>query len=290
MNRTDAQRELKRYLLGLFLLDDSHVDLDSLPLGSREFPAIETLISPFADFYPEEVYEDFCIYGVNFDVADLPFEVFLELGAHAMLYHDGFAYAVCPDHPKFDGSIPAPIASQVTVLDYFGRFCEGVGDWGEHFSDTERGLLLDLFGAYPLSFVDLLVNPAVPLSTRKDCLLRTRALFRTIRDREVAGQEPPVNPWMLWDWFCKSVADRGHGYQIPDNSDRAELQALILELLTEFVSYDSEVCQASALHGLGHLRHPGVRDVVQKYIEEHGHECDAQGLKWLEDCKKCDIM
>lgn len=40
-----------------------------------------------------------------------------------------------------------------------------------------------------------------------------------------------------------------------------------------------------ALHGLGHLHHPAVRETVQKFIDTHQGELTEQGLRWVEQCR-----
>lgn len=45
--------------------------------------------------------------------------------------------------------------------------------------------------------------------------------------------------------------------------------------------------QKSALHGLWHLYHPEVGNVVQEFIDANK---SAFSLKWLEQCRDCDVM
>jgi len=42
-----------------------------------------------------------------------------------------------------------------------------------------------------------------------------------------------------------------------------------------------------ALHGLGHLYHPQVHDAVQGFIDTNPA---GVSLKWLEQCRDCNVM
>jgi hypothetical protein len=43
----------------------------------------------------------------------------------------------------------------------------------------------------------------------------------------------------------------------------------MLEALSKILVLDSEECQISALHGLGHLGHAGKRNAIEKYLASH---------------------
>ena len=45
-----------------------------------------------------------------------------------------------------------------------------------------------------------------------------------------------------------------------------------------------------ALHGLGHLHQPAVRETVQKFIDTHQGALTEQGLRWLEQCRDGTVM
>jgi hypothetical protein len=45
-----------------------------------------------------------------------------------------------------------------------------------------------------------------------------------------------------------------------------------------------------ALHGLGHLHHPGVRPLIQKHIDQNKDQFSAEGLRWVEQCRDGTVM
>ena len=48
---------------------------------------------------------------------------------------------------------------------------------------------------------------------------------------------------------------------------------------------DHPACHWSALHGLGHLNHPLVRETVQSYLDSHRDELTAEDVRWLDGCR-----
>jgi hypothetical protein len=55
-----------------------------------------------------------------------------------------------------------------------------------------------------------------------------------------------------------------------DNPD-PKIEEAMLEALSEILVLDSEDCQISALHGLGHLGHEGKKNVIEKYLASHSN-------------------
>jgi len=66
-----------------------------------------------------------------------------------------------------------------------------------------------------------------------------------------------------------------------DSESRALLDAMF-ETLKRILDLPCIEAQRCALHGLGHLHHPGVRNTVQHYIDARKSELD---LAWLERCR-----
>jgi hypothetical protein len=71
-----------------------------------------------------------------------------------------------------------------------------------------------------------------------------------------------------------------------DSESRVLLNAMF-ETLTAILAIPNRSGQESALHGLGHLYHPGVYDTVQRFIDSNptGFE-----LAWLEQCRDCCVL
>ena len=74
-----------------------------------------------------------------------------------------------------------------------------------------------------------------------------------------------------------------------DSNSRALLDAMF-ETLQQILDLPDRRTQGFALHGLGHLHHPGVPGLVQEYIDEHRDEFAEGGLKWVEQCRDGEVM
>jgi len=67
---------------------------------------------------------------------------------------------------------------------------------------------------------------------------------------------------LCYDWHCGNRSrDRG--------GEDLALQSIFFDTLGKVLAIDSWICQGAALHGLGHLRHPQTKDLIQRFIDEH---------------------
>jgi hypothetical protein len=74
-----------------------------------------------------------------------------------------------------------------------------------------------------------------------------------------------------------------------NNESRTLLNAMF-ETLQQILELPDPRTQSAALHGLGHLHHPKVRELVQRYIHAHRKELSSEGLKWIEQCRDGTVM
>ena len=77
--------------------------------------------------------------------------------------------------------------------------------------------------------------------------------------------EQSVAMWwdsLCYEWHCGN-RDRNRG-----GEDRL-MQDVIFEVLSGLLKSDSETCQGAALHGLGHLRHPETKALIDSYLAQH---------------------
>jgi len=74
------------------------------------------------------------------------------------------------------------------------------------------------------------------------------------------------------------------------NNDEKQILDVMLEILCKILQLDDGRCQQYALHGLGHLHHPKVKQVVQDFINKHEQEIDPNRLEWLEQCRDGTVM
>jgi hypothetical protein len=92
--------------------------------------------------------------------------------------------------------------------------------------------------------------------------------------------------YMWWDlilfaFWGKQTYQRklpGKSYQLLSEEDRTLVDAMF-ETLVEILKLDNDTTKSCALHGLGHLHHPGVPAVVQEYIDGHSSGLDPDAIK-----------
>lgn len=103
----------------------------------------------------------------------------------------------------------------------------------------------------------------VPFAAREECVRSMFDLFKLFFAAEPL--ESASNMWwdsLCYDWHCR-IRDRERG------GEDLRMQDVMFETLAVILRLDSEPCQIAALHGLGHLHHPGTAALVHTFIAEH---------------------
>jgi hypothetical protein len=103
----------------------------------------------------------------------------------------------------------------------------------------------------------------VPFAAREECVRSMIDLFRLFF--ATVPLETSSNMWwdsLCYDWHCR-IRDRERG------GEDLRMQDVMFETLAVILRLDSEPCQIAALHGLGHLHHPGTAALVHTFIAEH---------------------
>jgi hypothetical protein len=113
------------------------------------------------------------------------------------------------------------------------------------------------------SAANIIDDPNLPLSSRKDCIESMAVLF----ERLFANEPLDTSVHMWWDslcyaWHCGN-RNRERG------GEDLELQDIFFQTLSKVLAIDSWICQGAALHGLGHLHHPGTKELVNRYLDEN---------------------
>ncbi len=97
---------------------------------------------------------------------------------------------------------------------------------------------------------------------------------------------------MWWDILGHSFwSQYNYSYDLKQLDDESrQILDVVFETLVKILTLDDVRTQSYALHGLGHLRHPKVKEVVQNYIDTHHSDWTDEGLKWLEQCRDGEVM
>ena len=183
------------------------------------------------------------------------------------------------------------------IVRYLTRFCDGFARTAvtitpETLDHAIKGMLNPACYVLQASLWD----DAVPLALRLECI---RSMYSVYANFVAVSTARPVEGafYMWWDFVCsdfwssqtrdKKIASED--YRLLSQSDR-ELADCMFETLKKILALDDDACRGCALHGLGHLKHPGVHAIVQSFIDEHRATLTPDGLKWLESCRDGTVM
>jgi hypothetical protein len=108
----------------------------------------------------------------------------------------------------------------------------------------------------------IIADRDLPLPAREECILSMADLF----SRLFATQpfDSSVQMWwdsLCYDWHCGNRKRERGGEDL-------ELQDIFFQTLAKVLAIDSWICQAAALHGLGHLHHPQTKELIEQFIDE----------------------
>jgi hypothetical protein len=137
-------------------------------------------------------------------------------------------------------------------------------------------------------------DSTVPLSKRLTCISSIYHVFGDYvskHDGEFTSDLSGFDMWwdlVLDEFWLPPRSSRSGEYEISrlDDDSRALLEVMF-ETLTRILGLPDRESEKSALHGLGHLHHPGVRSVVQFFIDA---KHPGFSLKWLEQCRDGDVL
>ena len=101
---------------------------------------------------------------------------------------------------------------------------------------------------------DAVWDTDVPLSLRQKCIRSMGNLFESVFMKNSLGDVA----FMWWDSLRPF-----------DDEPEREMVETILEVLSRIIVMESPVCWCSALHGLGHLNHPGKVALINDFLQTH---------------------
>jgi hypothetical protein len=72
--------------------------------------------------------------------------------------------------------------------------------------------------------------------------------------------------------------------------DEEAIFETLLATLERILAVPNEVSQYSALHGLGHLHHPRVKEIVTEFAKTQARHWPDKDKLWLQQCADGRIM
>jgi hypothetical protein len=150
------------------------------------------------------------------------------------------------------------------VCEYYVRLFREPSFLRERFSKAqlEQGFWAIQSCNLSCSVSQLIWDINLPLATREECIKSMLDLFKRLFAAEPL--ETSVQMWwdsLCYDWHCGNrKRERG--------GEDAAMQDVMFHTLSSLLALDSPVCQGAALHGLGHLHHPGTEELVHQYLKQ----------------------
>lgn len=227
----------------------------------------------------------------SFDISALEYEDFI---LYFFTDPRGDLWDIDPDGREF---VIPEISRPEVIVHHLTKFCVEFKSLADRLplETLDRGIK----GMLSSAFFDLqkaLWDDAVDIQDRAACI---RSMYRVFADF-VSNCKVEVLEncfYMWWDLVCSSFWShrtyekklKAEDYSLLSAGDKA-LADVMFEILVDILELEDDRTKSCALHGLGHLHHPGVRNTVQGFIDSHRDQIDERGLLWLEQCRDGTVM
>jgi hypothetical protein len=224
-------------------------------------------------------FDEFVAFFFNRDV--VPFEK----------QFDYFLIDLAGEH--YDEHVPS---SPTIVVKHMAKLFSDFGQIAPRYSPDQVDQAIWGILGENLRLYEFLFDPLIPIEERLACI---RSMYHVYSDYvaklQVAPDPDATAFFMWWDLIL-------HGFWIPPgplvdgrwerdvtklDSDSCALMNEMFETLKRILDLPDTETQRSALHGLGHLYHPGVHDTVQHYIDAKKSKLP---LEWIENCRDCTVL
>lgn len=133
------------------------------------------------------------------------------------------------------------------------------------------------------SVAEIIWHRQVPFVMRANCV---HSMFHLFEKLFASMQsETAVEMWwdsLAYDWHCGNKSRQNGG-------EDEEMQDVMFETLAKILALPQPTCQASALHGLGHLHHPETPLLIERYIEAN-REMDPQLREYAQAASRFEVM
>ena len=172
-----------------------------------------------------------------------------------------------------------------TVVSYVQAICRNFAELPKVYSheQLDQGLWA-VFGA-GISCEQYLFDPAVDSRLRMGCIESMYLPFRDVAATRIADIPTESFYFMWWHMILFTFWETDDYTYSALSSDRKQMAETMYQTLSKILALDHRGCQWCALHGLGHLHHPLVRETVQSYLNVHRNELTDEDVKWVEQCR-----
>lgn len=231
-----------------------------------------------------------------FDLSQLNFEEFVSFFFDHDMEKEEYWYQE-PDLLDFNAFDDKGVSSPPVIVKHMTRLFTDFSAVASRYSLPQINAgIWAMFGYGGFQLEKHLWLPAAPLGERLRCI---RSMYFVYSDyvakSTVEVMENCFDLW--WDAVASSFWEQMDFELKIDKGDalslKAEQRALLdamFETLSNILALPDPRTQGFTLHGLGHLHHPGVRDLVQHFLDEHREDFTAEGIEWIEQCRDGTVM
>jgi len=229
-----------------------------------------------------------------FDLSRLTFDEFVSFFFDHDIATEGHWYEN-PDFDNLNDFDDEGVASPLVVVEHMARLFTNFAEVASKFSlEQINAAIWAMFTYGSFRLQKHLWLPSVPLQRRLECI---RSMY-FVYSEYVAKSTVPVMEncfSMWWDFVASGFWEQFIG-KIKDgdvaalNGGQRALLDAMFETLSKILDLPDERTQGYALHGLGHLHHPGVPQLVQQFLDQHRHKMAADGVRWVEMCRDGTVM
>lgn len=152
------------------------------------------------------------------------------------------------------------ISNEETILSYFTQLFKNpvvLLQFSEEQIDQGFWFILGFEG-----FMGVLWNPSTQFSKRKECIDSMYDLYQLL-----FGDHRLLTISFMWWDFLTEMYDLYEGQ--PQDDDDAQVQEAMFQVLIKLLDTTNPVQAKSALHGLGHIKHPKSRKAIDQFLLSH---------------------
>jgi hypothetical protein len=217
----------------------------------------------------------------EFDLSSLSYRQFLAFFFDRPIVGDKEEYNLFrPGIDHFVALDPTTVVSHVQAM------CTDFSDLTKVYShkQLDQGLWA-VFGA-AICCERFLFDPIVDLGLRINCIESMYLPFKDVIAHSTIDKRDSFY-WMWWDVILHTFwqeADEFKFDYLGLTNDSKQIVEAVYQTLLKILALNHPACQWSALHGLGHLYHPLVRETVQSYLSVHRNDLGDQDTQWVENC------
>jgi len=174
------------------------------------------------------------------------------------------------------------------LLDHMVRLFSDFGAAASPYSPEQisHGVWAMFSPSFSLS--DALWDTSLLLPQRIECIRAMGAMFTSYVAEH--DSEPLQKCFYMW-WHIIVTGFWAHQgqFESPDLSqldgESTSLLEAMFEALKQILYVPDARIQGYALHGLGHLHHRGVRELVQHYLDNNKDRFTEEHVQWIEQCR-----